>query len=128
MREARVASRSARLVATSPRTSARLLPTIGSLGLAFGRPCTVVLISPALPGTLVVALAPLMPCASWRMASLPGSGASVTGELLVAALGTPWLCVLISPALGGRSLLPLADVLWAWTPAAANRPASRTGR
>lgn len=45
--------------------------------------------SPALPGTGVVTLALLWPWASWRTWSLSETGASVTGELVVAWFGTP---------------------------------------
>jgi hypothetical protein len=70
-----------------------------------------------------------IPWASCRTTSLLfGMGASVAVELVVLAFGAPMVWVLASPAFGGPSELPEADVLWACAPAAASRPASSSGR
>jgi hypothetical protein len=123
----RIASYRARRPINSSCTSARDSARGAAFGSALGLPCTKLLASPAFGGTLAVVAAPLMPWASWRNASLFGRGASDTGELVVLALGAPMVWVLASPALGGTSVLPEAEVLCACAPAA-TRPASSTGR
>src|SRR6185369_205636 len=100
----------------------------GMYGSASGLPCTVVLASPAFWGrSEVAAVAGPMFCPSIR-ASLLVIGAPAEGALLVFALGAPMVWVLASPAFGGRSELPAVGALWARTPAAASRPASKIGR
>src|SRR5688572_12271561 len=107
---ARAALSMARPAINSATTSARVLAT-GLSGSALGLPCTTVLASPALGGVLAVVAAPLIPAASWRILSLSETGASAAGELLGFMFGTPWVWLLASPALGGTSELPPAEVL-----------------